>query len=276
MAAPTGATRVCAVVGSPIRHSLSPALHNAAFEAAGLDWTYVAFEVGSGSGRAAVEAARTLGLAGLSVTMPLKAEVAEAVDDLSPTAAALRSVNCVVADGDRLIGHSTDGAGFLASLEGVDVAGRRCLVLGAGGAARAVIHALAGVGASVSVWNRTAERAAAAAALAGPSGTVVETPSPRGFDVIVNATSAGMAGTDGADTLLVDPALLSPGAAVVDLVYHPQRTPVLTAAAARGVTVVGGLGMLVHQAAEAFRLWTGQPPPIDVMMAAAQRVLRGS
>ena len=274
--APTGATRVCAVIGSPIAHSLSPALHNAAFSALGLDYVYVAFEVGAGSGEAAVGAARALGLAGLSVTMPLKGEVAGAVDALTPTAAALGSVNCVVADGGRLTGHNTDGAGFLASLEGVAVAGRRCLVLGAGGAARSVVHALAGVGASVAVWNRTPGRAEAAAALAGRNGQVVATPSPRGFDVVINATSAGMAGTAGEGFVPIDPDELTPDHTVVDLVYHPQATPLLVAAAERDARAIGGLGMLVHQAAEAFRLWTGHTAPIDAMMATAQGVLRGS
>jgi len=142
---------VAALIGHPVGHSLSPALHRAAFAAAGLDWEYVAFDVAPGSATAALDAVRVLGIAGLSVTMPHKSDVAAAVDALDPAAAALRSVNTVVrAPGGRLVGHSTDGAGFVASLEasGVTVAGTRIAILGAGGAARSVVDALGRCGAA--------------------------------------------------------------------------------------------------------------------------------
>ena len=163
MVVPTGSTRVAGVIGDPVRHSLSPALHNAAFSALGLDWTYLAFEVPSGQGADAVAAMRVLGIDGLSVTMPHKDTVAAAVDELSPAAALLGAVNCVRRDGDRLIGENTDGAGFLRSLRtqaGVDPAGLHTVVLGAGGAARAVIVALAADGALVTVVNRSPDAAA--------------------------------------------------------------------------------------------------------------------
>src|SRR5690606_16596671 len=167
----TGRTRVAAVIGSPVRHSLSPTIHNAAFAATGLDWVYVAFEVPEGRGGDAVAAVRTLGLAGLSVTMPHKAAVHDAVDERTPVAAALGAVNCVYWRGDRLVGDNTDGAGFLDALradEGVEVGGRRCVVVGAGGAGRAVAHALGGAGAAeVVVVNRSPGPAARAAELAG-------------------------------------------------------------------------------------------------------------
>ena len=159
---------VAAVIGSPVAHSLSPALHRAAFAAAGLDWDYVAFDVPAGSGAAAILAMRTLGLVGLSVTTPLKAEVAAAVDELASAAAALESVNTVVKDGDKLVGHSTDGDGFVASLAaaGVAVDGRPVVIVGAGAAARSLVDALGRAGAAdVAVFNRTERRAVAAAAL---------------------------------------------------------------------------------------------------------------
>lgn len=272
MVGPT--TRVAGIIGDPVRHSLSPALHNAAFQALDLDWVYLAFEVPAGSGAAAVEAVRTLGIDGLNVTMPHKADVAGAVDRLSPTAERLGAVNTVVRRGGVLVGESTDGEGFVAALrgdEGFDPAGKRCLVVGAGGAARAVIAALAEAGAAeVVVAGRTPERVAAAAALAGGRGRVGTTAEASAVDLVVNATPVGMGGDPG---LPVDPALLGPGQVVADLVYHPLATPLLEAARARGVVAVNGLGMLIHQAALAFRLWTGEDPPLEVLSAAALRAL---
>ena len=167
------------VIGDPVRHSLSPAIHNAAFAAAGLDWTFVAFPVGSGHAGAAVSGMRALGVRGLSVTMPHKADVIPFLDRLSPTAQALEAVNCVYRDPDDdgvLVGDNTDGAGFIGGLRtdfGLDPSGCRCVVLGAGGAARAVVLALAEAGAhAVQVVNRSPDRAERAAALAGPAGSV--------------------------------------------------------------------------------------------------------
>lgn len=269
----SGTTRVAGVIGSPVRHSLSPSIHNAAFAACGIDWRYLAFEVAPGEGAAAIRAMRTLGLGGLSVTMPHKADVAAAVDRCTPEAAALTAVNCVVPEGAELVGHNTDGGGFLASLaeEGVTVAGRRVVVLGGGGAARAVVAALAGAGAAdVAVVNRTPERARVAAALAGPAGRVAPPGAAAGAELVVNATSVGMGAGQGVP---IDPDLLRPGQVVVDLVYEPERTPLLVAAAERGAHPVGGIGMLVHQAALAFRLWTGLDAPLAAMAEAARSAL---
>jgi shikimate dehydrogenase len=264
----TGATRVVGVIGDPVAHSRSPAMHNAAFDALGLDWVYIAFPVARGRGAAAVRAVRALGLAGLNVTMPHKADSATACDDLTPAAAALGAVNTVVVDqGGALIGHSTDGAGFLRALgdEGVDVSGRRCLVVGAGGVARAIAQALGDAGADVTVAARRQDQARSAAALTA-AGTAVpmDDVSVDGFDVVVNATPLGMHG----EAPPFDPARLRSGQVVYDTVY-PAETPLLAEARARGAHVAGGLGMLVHQGALAFELWTGRVPPLDVMRAAA-------
>ena len=265
----TGATRVAAVIGDPVRHSLSPAIHNAAFAALGLDWVFVALEVAAGRGAAAVTAMEVLGLDGLSVTMPHKADVASAVDDLTDEAAALGAVNCVVRRGDRTVGHSTDGAGFLHGLRAdlaLDPAGLDCVVVGAGGAARAVVAALAGAGAaSVGVLNRTGAAAERAAGLAGAVGRVAVPASVADAALVVNATPLGM---DPADPLPVDPELLGAGQAVVDLVYHPATTALLAAAGERGARTANGVGMLVGQAAEAFALWTGETAPVEAMRAA--------
>ena len=259
------------MIGSPVRHSLSPTLLNAAFAAEGLDWVYAAFEVPEGKGGDAVAAMRALGLGGLSVTMPHKAAAHDAVDGRTEVAAALGAVNCVFRDGDRLVGDNTDGPGFLDALvhdQGVDVRGRRCVVLGAGGAGRAVARALGGAGAAeVVVVNRSPGPAARAAELAGRAGRVGGPSDVGSADLVVNATPLGMAG-GGPPELPADPALLDARQVVVDLIYHPADTPLLQAARARGATTVNGLGMLVHQAAHAFTRWTGRPAPISVMRAA--------
>lgn len=265
-------TRRAGVIGSPIRHSLSPAIFGAAFEATGLDWTYEAFEVAEGDAPAFV--ARVRGeLEGLSVTMPHKAAVIPALDELSPTAADLGAVNCIARDGDRLVGHNTDGAGLVDALvldEGLDLAGRTCVLLGAGGAGRAVARALGAAGVEVVVVNRSGERAAEAARLAGPRGRVGTPTDVAGVDLVVNATSLGMGGDS---RLPLDATLLGSGQVVVDLVYHPMVTPLLAAATRAGATPVGGLGMLVHQAAHAFRLWTGEDAPVEAMRSGAERAL---
>ena len=280
----TGSTRLAAVIGDPVRHSLSPVLHNAAFAALGLDWVYVALPVQPGGGGRAVAAMATLGIEGLNVTMPHKAAVAEAVDRCSPVAARLGAVNTVVRSADGLLGESTDGEGFLTALrvdEGFDPDGARCLVVGAGGAARAVVLALAEAGAAeVVVVARREAAAVAAAALAGPAGRPGTAEEADSCALVVNATPLGMdavvlelpgAGTPAGAVpeLPVPERCLGPGQVVADLVYQPMRTPFVEAARARGALAVNGLGMLIHQAALSFRLWTGEDPPLEVLSAAA-------
>ena len=266
-----GATQVAGVIGSPIRHSRSPVIMNAAFAATGLDWVFLAFDVADGDAPAALAAMRTLGIRGLSVTMPHKEAVCRALDDVSDDARALAAVNCVVNDGGALRGESTDGPGFidaLAATAGFDPAGRRAVVLGAGGAARAIVLALARAGAAdVAVVNRTRERAAAAAALAGSVGRVAEVAELAQADLVVNATSVGMH----SDELPAPVDALHEGQVVADIVYDPLATAFLRGAAERGATTVDGLGMLVHQAAHSFRRWTGVAPPLEAMEGAARK-----
>ena len=288
----SGATRLAAVIGDPVRHSLSPTLLGAAFAETGLDWTYVALEVADGAAETALDGMRALGIAGLSVTMPHKAAVAEAVDRCSEDVAALGAVNCVVPDAGALVGHNTDGGGFLDGLAhdaGIDVAGQPVVVLGAGGAARAVVRAVAGAGASdVVVANRTVERAEVAAALAGPVGRAVGLPDGVGSALdpllvgalaeaalVVNATPVGMGDVSGGSEvgLPVDPALVGARAVAVDLIYHPAETAWMSALRARGIEAHGGLSMLVFQAALAFTLWTGVEAPVAAMHAAARAAL---
>jgi shikimate dehydrogenase len=276
---PDAATTVVGVIGYPVRHSLSPLLHNTAFTALGLNWVSLGFEVAPGAVGAALDGLRALQLRGLSVTMPHKADAAVLVDECSPTAARLQAVNCVINTDGVLRGENTDGAGFLASLvraAGFEPAGKTCVVMGAGGAARAVILALAEAGAAaVTVVNRTGPRAVEAAALAGAAGHAVEV-GPEAdarageADLVVNATPVGMAGTGSAPAgPLIAPSVLHAGQVAVDLVYAPRPTPWLAAAAETGATGVDGLGMLVHQAAIQLERWTGLPAPVEAMWQAA-------
>lgn len=264
---PGGGTRLAAVIGCPVRHSLSPTIHNAAFRALGIDWVYTALEVAPGGGAAAVEAMRTFGLGGLNVTMPHKADVAGAVDRASPVAAVLGAVNTVVAHAGELVGESTDGAGLLAALaydHSFDPSGQSGLVLGAGGAARSAVLALAAAGASqVTVVARRPEQAAVAVALAGVSGRAGAAGDVAGADLVINATPV-------ADRLPLDVVAddLGPGQLVVDLLYDPPVTALAEAARRRGATVANGVGMLVHQAALSFKLWTGEEMPLDVVETA--------
>ena len=271
----SGRTRLAAVIGWPVRHSLSPAIHNAALAAADLDWVYLALEVPPGQAPAALTGMRALGIEGLSVTMPHKTDVAAAVDCCTPSRRSCGPSTLSVRRPDgTLEGHNTDGDGFIAALRaaGADPAGRRVVLLGAGGAGRALALALAGAGAAeVAVVNRSEAAAQVAAGLAAPVGRVGTAADVRAADLVVNATPVGMG--DGAGALPVDPALLHAGQVVADIVMHPLDTALLQAARAAGAATVDGLGMLVHQAALAFTLWTGVEAPVAAMREAAEREL---
>jgi shikimate dehydrogenase len=272
----TGATRVAAVIGDPVVYSRSPAIHNAAFTAAGLDWVYVAFATARGNADRALEAMASLGLGGLSVTMPHKEQVAQCLEHLSPAARRLGAVNCVAWDGDRLMGHNTDATGFVAAVShaGHSLDGATVAVLGAGGAGRAVVAGVLDAGARrVLVVNRHAGRAAHLIGLdpercVAAGSADVAAADIAAADVVVNATPVGMVGTPGC---IVPDGVLHGGQVVADLVYAPVDTELLMAARAVGASTVDGLGMLVHQAADAFRLWTGVEPPLDVMLAAVDQ-----
>lgn len=265
----SGRTRLAAVLGNPVRHSLSPVLFDAAAAARGVDLAYVALEVDAGSLRDAMEGVRALGFVGVNVTMPHKEHVGSLVDHCTDRATRLQAVNCVTVEDGRLMGDNTDGAGFLAGLrhDGIEVAGRRVAVLGAGGAARAICDALGGAGAAlVTVHNRSIDRARVAAALAGDVGVVGEAEQLRAADVIVNATPLGMAGDR---SIPLDPTVLRSDHVVVDIVYHPIETPLLAAAGSVGAQTINGLGMLIGQAGIAFERWCGIDAPVAEMRLAA-------
>lgn len=274
----TGTTQLAAVIGDPVRHSLSPVLHNAAFQAAQCDWAYVALPVHLNNVGAAIEGVRALGIGGLSVTMPHKAAVIAHLDRLDPVASELQAVNCIAWDNGDLVGYNTDGAGFLAGFErdfGITVVNKCCVVIGAGGAARAVIQALGQAGAaSVIVVNRTIATAEQAVELAGGVGVVGTSTDIADAEIVINATSVGMMPNVDATPLPLE--VLQPHQLVADLIYHPVETKLMTVAQAKGCQVANGLSMLIGQAGVAFEHWTKVPAPIAAMEHAAKQHLEAT
>jgi len=268
----SGATAVYGIAGDPVAHSLTPALHAAAFEALQVDAVSVALRAGADAAVTVVDAVRRLGIRGLSVTMPLKDAVVAHCEERTDVVARLGAANCLTATArGTVLADSTDGDGLLEAIAcagGASLHGARCVVLGAGGAARAAIDALARAGAAdVAVVARrddAAARAARVATVARP-GEAADTSSAS---VIVQATPVGMLDTAAVDAeALVDGGSLGAGQVAVDLVYHPRVTPWLARAAAGGATTVGGDEVLVHQAAFALERWLGAPVPLDALHA---------
>jgi shikimate dehydrogenase len=281
----TGRTTLFVIVGDPIAHTLSPAMQNAALEAAGIDGVYIPWRVKPARFAAALACLRGIeNFGGANVTLPHKEAALSLVDEASPEAVLVGAVNTLVPKAGRLIGANTDGQGFLRSLQedgGVTPRGRAAVILGAGGAARAVAWSLAGAGvARLTIVNRTVERAESLAeAVSRQTGLPVVALGPDDrrlperaatCDLLVNASSVGL---DRSDRSPIDPGMLGPQTLVHDLIYRPQETALLREAAARGCRVLGGLGMLLHQGALAFELWTGQKPSYDAMRRALMHAL---
>ncbi|HKZ75850.1 MAG TPA: shikimate dehydrogenase [Actinomycetota bacterium] len=271
-----GSTRTVGVIGWPASGSLSPVIHNAAFAALGLDWVYVPLPVPPGELRAALPGLVAVGFAGANITMPHKTEAASLVRDLSEDAERLRAVNTIVVGPAGLSGHNTDTPGFDRFLRrdaGFDPAGRTALVFGAGGAARACALALARGGVErllIAVREPSRAEPLVRMLVGLPSEVRVGTlESAEGADVdlVVNATPVGAEGE------VLPLPRLHPDVLVVDLLYRPSATPLLSVARARGAQAFGGLGLLLHQAALSFELWTGREPPLAVMSAAALAAL---
>ena len=255
------------ILGHPVGHSLSPAMHEAALRELGIGGGYERLDTPPARLSERLREVRR-GFRGVNVTVPLKELVVPLLDGLSPAARAIGAVNTVVNEGGRLLGENTDAAGFLRSLEEAGVGGRRAVVLGAGGAARAVVYALRGAGYEVGIVNRTRARAEALARAFGAR--VVGPADVREADLVVNATSVGLG--DPSATPLPAEFLPSSGFAV-DLVYRPLRTRFLREAEERGLAVVDGLGMLLWQGVLAFELWTGREAPVEAMRRALASAL---
>lgn len=273
-----GPTRVAAVIGSPIQHSQSPAIHNAAFAAAGVDAIFVALRVEPADLAAAVQGMRALGFLGASVTVPHKRAILEHCDRVDPAAERVGAVNCLgFAAGGEVIGHNTDVEGFAESVRhdlGLDVRGLRTVLLGAGGAARAAHAGLRREGAaSVTLLARRPAAASWAPGGARPWNTEELCEALEGCDLLVDCTSTGL--SEDAEAAVPAPVPLErlpAGAAVVSLVYH-REPGLLGRARALGLKAHDGSGMLVRQAASAFALWTGLPAPVEVMRDALRRSL---
>ncbi|MDH4120706.1 MAG: shikimate dehydrogenase [Deltaproteobacteria bacterium] len=272
-----GTTRLYGVLGHPVSHSLSPAMHNAAFGHLGINAAYVAFPVAPARLPQAIAGLWALGVAGWNLTVPHKESILPLLNTVLPAAQALGAVNTVRVEEDgSLTGTNTDGEGFLRSLDkdlGWNPAGRKALVLGAGGSARAVAAALlAGGVAELILANRTLERAEELAALCrglAPQAKIDPLPLDQleglAPHLLVNTTTVGMG-----ESHLAPVALERVGVtqAVLDIVYSPPVTPLLAAAQRLGLAHANGLGMLLYQGALAFTFWTGQPAPEDVMRKA--------
>ena len=264
------------VIGYPVKHSVSPAMHNAAFRALGMKAVYASFEVKPEELRAAIEGAKALGIKGLNVTIPHKEEVMKLSkpDELASKIGAVNTLKI----GEEIEAYNTDAYGALKALEkaGVGVAGKTFLIVGAGGAARAIAFALVENGATVVITNRTKQRGLKLAQDVRKYGECVFVPMDDlerlKFDVLINATPVGMNGYM-PGKLPVDGKLIREGIVVFDTVYNPMETALIRLAKMRGCKVVYGIDMLVYQGAKAFEIWTGVTPPVDVMKKAAIEAL---
>ncbi len=268
-AGPGSGTQLCAVVLHPAGHTRSPAMHNAAFRALGLDAVYLAFDVPPEDLPDAVGGARALGLRQLAISIPHKEAVLPLVDEVDETARAIGAANTVTRVGDRLVAANTDWLGAVRALEREGpLDGCEAVVLGAGGTARAVTFGLLRRGARVTVLNRTLERARELVAALGAerAGTLDELGGVA-HDVLVNATRVGLR----EDASPVAARHLREGSRVLDAVYDPAETRLLREARAAGARPIGGKWMLVEQAAEQLQLWSGKPAPVELMAEAFDR-----
>lgn len=281
----SGSTGVVGIIGHPVTHTLSPAMQNAAFQALKLNYIYIPFDVRPESVAAAIGGLKVLGIRGVNVTIPHKEAVLPYMDSLTPEAKTLGAVNTVVFDGETVTGANTDGPGFIRAMREslrINPRGRRFVVIGAGGAGRGVAIQLALEGASrVILLNRTPRRASELACEVKQLVPACHVPamdlSPPALayglgaaDIVINATPLGMG-----DRRLPFPAkFLERRHIVCDLVYRPAVTPLLAMARKKGCRTMNGMGMLLHQGALAFELWTGRKAPLIVMRRALEKALR--
>jgi shikimate dehydrogenase len=274
----SGKTRVCGIIGDPVEYSLSPAMHNAAFQELNLDFVYVAFRVRKDELREAIVGAKSLDIRGLNVTMPHKSAVMKYLDEIDPTARSIGAVNTILNNKGRLTGYDTDGIGALKALKenGISLNGKKLLLLGAGGAGKAIAFYAAQEAEELKILNRTAQKAKdLTEVLRKKFGKKIDGNSLSAknmrkeledADIMVNATSVGMHPND--DQSVTDPSWLRPNLCVMDIVYNPIETKLAKDAKSVGAKVVSGIEMLVYQGATSFEIWTGLPAPVKVMKKA--------
>ncbi len=279
-------TRICGIIGDPVEHSLSPAMHNAAFKKAGLDYVYLPFKVTAGNLPGAITGLRSLNLRGINVTIPHKVAVIPLIDELEPMAEKIGAVNTIVNDNGRLKGYNTDAAGFLKSLSAKDIdpSDKKVVILGAGGVSRAIAFTLAEKAAEINVMSRSRTIEEAGKLVSNLSRysknkTLATELNENNLkqaleyaDILVNATSVGM--NPDADKTLVPRKLIKPGLVVFDVIYNPEKTRLIEDAEKAGAVVIGGLDMLIWQGALAFELWTGVKAPVNIMKNAAAKLLK--
>ena len=283
----SGTTRLCGVIGDPIEHTMSPAMQNAAFEEMGLNYLYVPFRVKEEGLGKAIDGMRALNMRGLNVTIPHKVSVIQFLDELDPLAEKIGAVNTIVNDEGVLRGYNTDATGFLQALleKDIEPGGKNVVVLGAGGASRAISFILAERGSNLVILNRLLELDWAEE-LAGRISEIFTKEvealelnegnlagALEKADILVNATSVGM--TPDIDQTLVTSDLLRPGLIVYDIVYNPVRTRLLREAEKAGAETISGLDMLVGQGASAFELWIGMKAPVEVMKTEIVKAFEG-
>jgi shikimate dehydrogenase len=265
-----GQTKIFGILGRPVSHSLSPAMHNAAFRYLGINAVYVAFPVTDLA--QAVSGLRGLGIGGVSVTIPFKEEIIPLLDDLDPQAAAIGAVNTVVNRDGRLTGYNTDWLGAMTALTAkISLTGRHVLILGAGGASRAIASGIIQAGGRVSLTDVDQPRAAALVKDLGGEAIPLNRVGDCPATILVNATPVGM--TPDVDGIPIDPDRLGRFEVVMDIVYQPLQTRLLREAEAHGCAIIDGLQMLIHQGAAQFELWTGREAPVEVMAQAAYQAL---
>ncbi len=263
-------TELYGVTGFPLKHTLGPVMHNAAFFEAGLNAVYLAFETMHIAG--CITGIRSLGIRGMSVTIPHKSSVIPLIDRVDSLAKDIGAVNTIVNRNNRLTGYNTDATGAIKALEKkVELPGKTCLVIGAGGAARAVAFMLKKRGVKITIVNRSAERGETLAGSLSCPFLPLKELKTAGADIIVQATSVGMFPRE--DECPVPEQALKGGMVVMDIIYNPLETKLLKAAKSRGCFTVNGLDMFVGQGAEQFRLWTGLEPPVDSMARAVKGIL---
>jgi shikimate dehydrogenase len=265
-----GTPALFAVFGNPVAHSLSPVMHNAAFAASGFNGVYAAIRVKDI--RLAAAGMRSLGLRGASITLPHKEAVMACLDYVDPSARRIKAVNTILNADGSLKGFNTDCAGALQALtEKTPVAGRQVAVIGAGGAARAIVYGVLSAGAKVCIFNRSPEKGESLAAEVGAEFKPLDEFNAEHSEILVNTTPVGM--TPQAEDSPVARDQLRPGLVVMDIVYHPPQTRLLREAEAAGCVTIDGLSMFVHQGARQFELWTGLPAPADIMRLAVEAEL---
>lgn len=279
----SGKTKVCGLIGDPVEHTMSPAMHNAAFKKLGLDYVYVPFWVKATELDKAIAGMRALNMRGLNVTIPHKVAVLKLLDKLDPLAEKIGAVNTIVNDDGVLTGHNTDATGFLQPLleKGIEPKGKNITIVGAGGGSRGISFILAEQGANLTILNRqpahATELAGRISQAFGVKVTALELSANnlskvlKTADVLVNATPVGMSPNAGESP--VPAGLLRPGLVVYDIVYNPVKTRLLREAEAGGAETIGGLDMLVWQGALAFEKWTGQKAPVKLMKQEAIKML---